>query len=181
MTKPIWPTQAEILSNKSVYGNPRGKDPALMSPSWEAENIVRITPPFAMRYAGAPVKSIRVHRHCANSLLRVFNNLLAAAKAENPKSPQAVLDHWGVSVFGGVVQYRLMRGLNTLSLHGYGAAIDLDPARNGLADRTPRFAEFPPVLKAFADEGWRWGGDWNGNGLTSDERRCDGMHWQASR
>jgi hypothetical protein len=48
-------------------------------------------------------------------------------------------------------------------------------------DRTPRFAEFPEVLKAFADEGWRWGGDWNGNGSSADERMADGMHWQATR
>jgi hypothetical protein len=129
-----------------------------------------------MTYAGAPVSRIRVHKHCAQSLLRVLNNLKDAAKGK-----QKILDHWGVSIFGGVVAYRLMRGGNRLSIHSYGAAIDLDPARNGMYDRTPRFAEFPEVLKAFADEGWRWGGDWNGNGSSADERMADGMHWQATR
>jgi hypothetical protein len=175
-----WPSQSEVLSNRSVYGDPRGKDRTRMSPKWEAENISHIVPPFRMTYAGQPVKRIRVHKHCAASLGRVLQNLLDAARKEDAKNPQKVLDHWGVSIFGGVVMYRLMRGGNSLSIHSYGAAIDLDPARNGLSDRTPRFAEFPQVLSAFKAEGWRWGGDWNGNGLSSDEPRADGMHWQAT-
>lgn len=176
-----WPSQAEVLSGKSIYGNPRGKDPTVMSPAWEAANIIRITPPFQMTYAGKPVKTIRIHKACADSFLRILNALLASARKENPRDPQSVLDHWGVSIFGGVVMYRLMRGLNELSMHSYGCAIDLDPARNALRDTTPRFAEFPQVLKAFADEGWRWGGDWNGNGSSAEERRADGMHWQATK
>jgi hypothetical protein len=170
-----WPTQQEVLSNKSVYGDPRGPDRTKMSIKWERENIIRIQPPFRMTYAGAKVPSIRVHKHCAASLTRVLERLLQSANGK-----QATLDHWGVSIFGGVVQYRLMRGGNRLSIHSYGAAIDLDPARNGMYDRTPRFAEFPEVLAAFAKEGWRWGGDWNGNGSSADERMADGMHWQAT-
>lgn len=166
-----WPSQSEVLSNRSVYGDPRGKDRTRMSPKWEAENITNIVPPFRMTYADQPVKRIRVHKHCAASLSRVFQNLLDAARKEDPKNPQKVLDHWGVSIFGGVVMYRLMRGGNSLSIHSYGAAIDLDPARNGLGDQTPRFANFPEVLKAFRNEGWTWGGDWS---------RKDGMHWQAT-
>lgn len=176
-----WPSQSAVLANTSVYGDPRGKDRTRMSPKWEAANIVYIAPPFRMTYAGQPVKKIRVHKHCADSLLRVLNNLLEAAKKVDPKTPQKTLDHWGVSIFGGVVMYRLMRGGSRLSIHSYGAAIDLDPVRNSLADRTPRFAEFPEVLAAFKAEGWRWGGDWNGNGLSSDEPRADGMHWQATQ
>jgi D-alanyl-D-alanine carboxypeptidase len=176
-----WPTQAEVLANTSIYGDPRGKNRTQMSPAWEKANIVSIIPPFRMTYAGMSIKRIRVHRHCAQSLLRVLNNLLAAARKKDPKNPQKILDHWGVSIFGGVVNYRLMRGGVRLSIHSYGAAIDLDPARNGMYDKTPRFAEFPEVLKAFADEGWRWGGDWNGNGSSADERMADGMHWQATR
>lgn len=172
----IWPTQAEVLANTSVYGDPRGKDRTRMSATWESKNIVRITPPFRMTYAGQPItRGIRVHRHCAASLARVLENLRDAAGGK-----QATLDHWGVSIFGGVVDYRLMRGGSSLSIHSYGAAIDLDPARNGLYDRTPRFAEFPAVLAAFRAEGWRWGGDWNGNGSSADERKADGMHWQAT-
>lgn len=175
-----WPTQAAVLANTSVYGDPRAKDRTRMSPKWEAGNIVYISPPFRMTYAGQPVKKIRVHKHCAESLLRVLNNLLAAATKINPKDPQATLDYVGASIFGGCVMYRLMRGGDSLSIHSYGAAIDLDPARNGLYDKTPNFANHPWVVKAFKDEGWRWGGDWNGNGSSADERKADGMHFQAT-
>jgi hypothetical protein len=172
-----WPSQAAVLSGKSIYGNPMNpKDRTKMSPAWERANIVLISPAFRMTYAGTPIKKIRVHKHCAQSLSRVLGNLLVAAKHK-----QETLDHWGVSIFGGVVNYRLMRGGNRLSMHSYGCAIDLDPARNGMYDRTPRFAEFPEVLAAFAKEGWLWGGDWNGNGSSADERAADGMHWQATR
>jgi hypothetical protein len=152
-----------------------------MSPKWEAENIVRIIPPFKMTYAGALVKTIRVHKHCAASLSRVLAKFLDSATLINRSNPQKVLDDAGVSIFGGVVQYRLMRGGNDLSIHSYGAAIDLDPARNGMYDQTPNFANHGWVLAAFRAEGWRWGGDWNGNGSSADERRPDGMHWQATR
>jgi hypothetical protein len=152
-----------------------------MSLKWERENIVFITPPFRMTYAGKVTKRLRIHKHCAASLLRVFNNLLESAREVNKNNPQRVLDEWGVTIFGGAVMYRLMRGSNTLSMHSYGCAIDLDPVNNGLRDITPRFATFPRVLEAFAKEGWRWGGDWNGNGSSADERRADGMHWQATR
>jgi hypothetical protein len=162
-----WPTQLEVLSGKSVYGNPKGQNITRMSVSWERLNIVTIVPPFRMTYASTPIKRIRIHKQCAASLARVLDNLKAAAGGK-----QETLDHWGVSIFGGVVAYRLMRGGSRLSIHSYGAAIDLDPARNGLGDQTPRFANFPQVLKAFADEGWTWGGKWS---------RADGMHWQATK
>lgn len=166
-----WPTQAEVLSNKSIYGDPRGPDRTRMSLKWERENIVRIKPPFRMTYAGKKVASIRVHKHCAESLLRVLNGLLMRATAAAPKNPQALLNKSGASIFGGVVMYRLMRGGNSLSIHSYGAAIDLDPARNGLGDSTPNFANYPWVIEEFEKEGWLWGGTWS---------RADGMHFQAT-
>ena len=171
-----WPTQKDVLNNISVYGNPMGKDPAKSSVKWEAQNLVYIAPPFIMTYAGKAVSRIRVHRYCAMSLERILRSLFVAAKEK-----QATLDHWGVSIFGGCMNYRLMRGGDKLSMHSYGCAIDLDPSRNSLSDRTPRFAEFPEVLRAFDDEDWIWGGDWNGNGSSADERRADGMHWQATQ
>lgn len=167
-----WPTQASVLSNKSVYGDPRGPDRTKMSIKWERENIVYIVPPFKMTYAGSPIKKIRVHKHCAESLLRVFAKLLESATMLDRKNPQKVLDGAGVSIFGGAVMYRLMRGGNQLSMHSYGCAIDLDPARNGLGDQTPNFAQYPWVIDAFRSEGWTWGGNWS---------RKDGMHWQATQ
>lgn len=171
-----WPTQAEVLSNKSVYGNPRSpKDPTKASAAWEAANLVFVQPPFEMFYAGRRLtRGFRMHRHCAPAMARVLSNLWDQALGR-----QEVIDYWGVSIFAGAAYFKTMTGNSRLlSMHSYGAAIDLDPARNGWKDRSPRFGSIPEVLAAFRAEGARWGGDWNGNGSSEDERYADGMHWQ---
>jgi hypothetical protein len=162
---PTWPLQSEC---DQFYGNPRGK-PGQVNPTWEAANIVAMKPPFRMTYAGMPIKGIRIHKKCSNSLFAVLTNLWIASGHDQDK-----LDHWGVSIYAGAFNYRLMRNGTSLSMHSWGCAIDLDPANNGMGDTTPRFANFPVVLAAFADEGWVWGGNWKG-------KSCDGMHWQAAR
>lgn len=39
--------------------------------------------------------------------------------------------------FGGCFNYRKMRGSNTLSIHSWGAAYDVDPERNGFTTPGP--------------------------------------------
>lgn len=171
-----WPKQADVLAGTSIYGNPRGRN-GLASPTWEAANLTYVKAPFAMFFAGQRLtRGCKVHKACAVSLGKVFQNLWEAAGKD-----QEEIDYWGVSIYGGGHNFRVMRGGNSLSMHSYGCAIDLDPVRNGLYDQTPRFANFPSVLSAFRAEGWKWGGDWNGNGSSADERKADGMHWQATR
>lgn len=170
------PKQSEVLAYTSIYGDPRSKNIALPSVKWESANLIRIVPAYTMTYAGTPIKSMRIHKECAD----VFSNLFELLK-DAANNDQKTLDHWGVSIFGGSYNYRLMRGLNTLSIHSWGAAIDLDPARNGLGDSTPRFAEFPEVIDVFYKSGLCWGGDWNMNRNLKDQSRFDGMHLQATK
>jgi hypothetical protein len=161
-----WPLQSEL---DAFYGNPRGKNLDQPDTQWVTENIVRVLPPFPMTYAGRPARTISIHKKCAESLSRV---LFAVWDYSGRK--QGILDQWGASVYGGGFNYRLMRGGTRLSVHSWGAAIDLDPERNGFHDTTPNFANHPAVVKAFEDEGWTWGGRWSG-------ASCDGMHFQAAR
>lgn len=160
-----WPTQAEC---DQFYGNPRGK-PGQPNPTWEAANIISIKPPYRMTYDGVPIKGIRIHRKCAASLLDALTGIWNAAGHD-----QAKVDEWGASIYGGAYNYRLMRGGTRLSMHSWGCAIDLDPARNGFRDPTPRFLQYPQVYRAFEAQGWTWGGRWKGDS-------CDGMHFQAAR
>lgn len=160
-----WPKQSEC---DKFYGNPRGRARTVPSASWEQENLIFFTPPFKMTYAGKPIKGFRFHKKCSEALMEALNNLLKAAGNDYAK-----LQHWGVTKFAGSYVYRLKRGGSTLSMHAYGIAIDLDPVNNGFYDKTPRFAQFPEVLKAFDDVGATWGGRWK----TSP----DGMHWQFAR
>lgn len=169
-----WPLQKDC---DAFYGNPRGtKDRSRANATWESANLVTVPVPFRMFFAGHPVSTIRIHRKCADSLARVLDRIWIAAGKD-----QKVVDGWGASTYGGSYSYRLMRGLNTLSMHSYGCAIDLDPARNALHDRTPTFTPASPVVQAFLAEGWVWGGDWDGDHSSADEPRCDGMHFQAAR
>lgn len=158
----VWPKQSEV---DSFYGNPRGRNGGA-STKWESENLTTVLVPFKITYDSRPVTRIRIHKKCADSLLRVLNAIHVAYDKD-----QRQLDATGITIYGGAYNFRLMRGINRLSMHSWGCAIDFDPARNGLGDSTPNFANHPKILKAFKDEGWTWGGDWS---------RPDGMHWQAA-
>lgn len=170
-----WPKQSLVLSGKSVYGNPVGRGGGSVSPLWENAELVTLHAPWPMQMGTIKIKTFRMHKYCAPSLLEVFRAIKSAAQND-----YETLEHWGMTEFSGAFNYRLMRGGTKLSMHSYGCAIDFDAPNNGLSDKTPRFALFPKVLKAFKDQGWTWGGDWNGNDSTADERSPDGMHWQAS-
>lgn len=158
----MWPAQHEC---DKFFGNPRGRN-GTASIKWERENLVPVVPPYQMFYAGKPIKSFRMHRKCAAATLKALSAIRDATKGD-----KALLTESGANVFGGSFNYRLMRGGNRLSMHSYGCAIDLDPARNAFHDTTPNFLKYPFIIKAFEDVGAVWGGRWSG-------RACDGMHFQ---
>ena len=152
---PVWPVQAAM---RAFYG-PVGA------------NLVPLVPPFVMTYDGKPIHSFVVNARCKDSLARVLIAIWEAAGKS-----QAVVDEWGASIFGGCFNNRSMIGGTTPSCHAYGAAIDLDPARNPYTHNMNvkgHFTPDHPVTLAFAREGWIWGGNWTGV--------KDYMHWQASR
>jgi D-alanyl-D-alanine carboxypeptidase len=153
----IWPTQAEA---DGFYGNPRGRN-GKASKNWEAEHLVSISPPFQMYYAGSAIRHFKIHRKCAESLMRVFAAIWQAAGQDQSK-----VEAWGVSTFGGSYNFRLMRNSNRLSMHSFGCAIDLAPDRFPLGRKLAGFA--PEVLIAFEAEGWV--------NLPRDR-----MHFQAAR
>ena len=160
----MWPLERDA---DSFYGNPRGKGDQ-PSAAWMAANLVAIRPPFRMTYDGRPVATVQIHRLCADSLRGVLKAIWAQAGQD-----QATVDAWGVSVFGGSFNFRLKRGLSSLSMHSYGCALDFDPGRNPLGSRTGNFTENSPVVMAFEQAGWEWGGRW--------KSRPDRMHVQAAR
>lgn len=59
-------------------------------------------------------------------------------------------------------------GINYLSVHAWGCAIDLNASWNGLGKTPTLSAGF---VKCFTDAGFDWGGTW---------KRKDGMHFQLS-
>jgi hypothetical protein len=164
-----WPAQSAV---DAFYGNPRGRN-ASVNRVWYKSNITLVSPPFKMRMV-RPVTKFPIHLKCAEATRDWLDVVW-----KNAGRDQRVIDQWGMSVFSGSYCYRTMRGLQKLSMHAYGCAIDFDAPRNSLHDVTPHFALLrEEIITPFLKLGGVWGGDWNGNGSPADERRADGMHFQ---
>lgn len=159
-----WPHQSSAAMN-AFYGNPDPNHDGIPDRAWEDANLVSITPPYAMFLAWAPtqrVKTIRVHKSAADSLLRVLRAIFAHYGS------QAAIEAARMHLYGGCYNFRLMRGGTSLSIHSWGGAIDIDPEGNPFGGKVTMPA---PVVSAFAAENWTWGGPWS---------KHDGMHFQAA-
>lgn len=149
-----WP-QSDQASLRAFYGEPG-----------DESNLVSITLPFPMFYDGKLVKTTRVHKKCAASLLRVLNNIGAKYFADRGVMEEA-------EDYGGCFNFRPKRGGTSWSLHAWGAAIDLDADDNTFRDSWPMKADMPlEIMEEFAKEGWLSAGAFWG---------YDAMHFQATR
>jgi hypothetical protein len=100
--------------------------------------LVKIKLPYPMRIAwdlDSTVNTMMCHKLVADNFTAVFNELLSTYGYDKIKE-------LGIDLFGGCFNYRKMRGGTALSMHSWGIAIDLDPARNLLKEsaKTARFA-----------------------------------------
>lgn len=108
-------------------------------------------------------RSVSVSRFSCHKLLVPFFEAALHAIAERPEAWATVND------FGGCYAFRPQRGTrSTLSLHAWGAAIDLDVCDNPMG-KDPDV--HPLVIEAFARQGFVWGGTFQG-------KRRDGMHFE---
>ena len=155
MPKPNpWPL-SDQKSLKLFYGTPG-----------DESNLVMIDLPYNMYYDGKHVSRTRVHKKCADSLLRILNNI----KDLFPHHPQ-IEDE--AQDYGGVYNFRNKRGGTSYSLHAWGAAIDLDADDNTFKDSWPIKADMPlEIMECFAREGWKSAGAFWG---------YDAMHFEATK
>jgi hypothetical protein len=169
LSKQDWPREWINGELDSVYGNPRGSG-GRADPAWVQQNLAKIVPPWSMRSDGSAVSQITIHKKCKDSLSRIFNAIWESTGRDQEKIKAAHLDE-----FDGSYNFRAnVNSPSRLSLHAYGAAIDLAAAENpnGAPWRDngrmlPRWA-----VDAFLAEGWSWGGDFSGT--------PDAMHFQAT-
>jgi len=132
----------------------------------DESQLVTIEFPFPMFYDGKRVTRTRVHKKCAESLLRVLREI-----GDKFSGNREVMEE--AEDYGGCFNFRLKRGGTSLSLHAYGAAIDLDADDNTFRDSWPMKADMPlEIMEAFAREGWISAGAFWG---------YDAMHFQATR
>jgi hypothetical protein len=156
-----WPKQTDCAH---LFGNPSFS-------GWGAVHLVPITPPFPMHMGAIPIHSIQINRIAADALAHVLATYwdkvgkdLARVKAE------------GVDIFSGSWNVRNMRGINQVSMHAYGLAIDLNAPQNplGVAPGKTKgsFTSKSLIVQCFAEVGVVWGGPW---------RRPDAMHFQMTQ
>ena len=128
--------------------------------------------PYPMRLAwdlDVKVTRMSCHKLVADKFLAVFNDLLCHYGYDE-------IVRLGIDLFGGCFNYRRMRGGSSWSLHSWGIAIDLDPARNKLKEskRTARFArpEYKPMIDIFYNNGFI---------SLGVEKNYDFMHFEIAK
>lgn len=160
-----WPTSDKL---KDFYGDPDINGDGLPDRAWEIANITKIIPPYPMVWSWSlePVKFLRVHKKCSNDLMDILSDIGSVVNEQDRKIYQ-------IDRCGGVYNFRQMRGSSKLSVHSYGAAIDLSPEMNGLnVPYDPKKKMMPKIVREiFHDHGWKWGGVW---------KRPDAMHFEAT-
>lgn len=139
---------------------------------WERERLTTISTPYPLRLSwdtDTKVSRVRCALAVASDLQSIFEEIWNHYDRDLDKVQFARMD-----LYGGCFNFRRKRGLAGLSTHAYGAAIDLDPDRNGLGVEWKKGKGMMPeeVVAIFEAHGWTWGGRW--------KTRPDPMHFQAT-
>jgi len=132
--------------------------------------LVTIQLPYPMRLSWqtkTTVTSIKCHKSVADQLTNIFNDILKHYGL-------AKIKELGIDLYGGCFEYRMKTSGTSLSLHSWGIALDLDPARNLYKEtkKTARFArpEYKAMIDIFYKHGWE---------SLGRERDYDWMHFQV--
>lgn len=126
------------------YGQPSATNPCMVL--WDVPSELEI---------GIIPKKIYCNRDLVLPLKTAFKNLIERGFVNELKT------------YDGCFNIRKKRGLNSMSLHSWGIAIDVNAFENGLG-KEPKLSE--GFVKCFTDAGFHWGGHW--------KSRKDGMHFE---
>lgn len=149
-------TESEI---RAKYGQPG--DP---------KNMVTMNLPYPMRIAWdktTVISKTTVHKLFKDQLHKALSEVLAHYGI-------ATIRVLGLDLFGGLYNYRKMRGGNSWSRHSWAIAFDIDPERNGLKTTWAKSQLSKPEYKPFMDIMER-------NGIINYGRlmNYDAMHFEA--
>lgn len=161
----MWPLQKDC---DTFYGNPRGAG-GDYSRAWAQAHLTHVLCPWHLRMGALSVPYITINKACADSLTRVLAMCWESARHDPAKISAERLDQ-----FSGSFNYRPKRGMSSLSMHAYGAAIDWDAPENQQHSAKHFFTEASLMVVKFKAEGWIWGGNWAAESI-------DAMHVQAAR
>lgn len=161
LKKNNWPAQSQLRAKFGVpdYG---GKF---------KQHMTQVSLPYTMWMDDLKITKCWMNKSCSDSLVRVLTYVWDENGRDYDKIKAQQLH-----IFSGSWNIRNMRGGHSLSTHAFGLAIDIAAPYNALGKKPGynkhSFTKDSLIVKAFKEEGWVWGGDW--------ERRPDGMHFQAA-
>jgi len=159
------------------YGNPDADGDGILDAKWFTDNIRVFALPYPMPISWgdhAEINRFQAHKIAGPKIIAalVRMRMLAQEEAneENERLDALVwMRKFGYDVWGGCFNFRLIRGGKELSVHSWGAAVDICPGRGEMGNANDTIF-FPPwIVKAFSEEGFKWGGHFN---------RTDGMHFE---
>lgn len=142
----------------AFYGVPDRNSDGQSDISWVEENIVRIVPPYQMLFSWnqMPVKTIQCHRKVQPYLLKALQGIAQEFSSND-------IAKYQLNKCGGCFSSpRPRRNGTRLSLHSFGAAIDISPDINRLGRIYQQDKGMMPmkVVEIFKDQGAKWGGLW---------------------
>jgi hypothetical protein len=132
-----WPVE-EPQALAAFYGAFQLRADGFPTAAWEAANLTTIVAPYPMVAAWDPtvaITRIRCHRLVAESLKGILKGILSHY------GTIAAVRKARMHLYGGGYNFRRISGSPQLSLHAYGAAIDLDPDRSEISSRRGAMAE----------------------------------------
>jgi hypothetical protein len=162
-----WPHE-DVVALDAFYGNPRGG--AEGSATWQAQNLVRWSPPYPIFYSDPEktrLNTLRVHKKCVDAFEAAFKDVLETLGHDYIAAHR-------LNISGGTYCFRVERGGSRLSVHSWGCAIDMDPGHNPFPHRWQEGkgmidAKFAAILQ-------KHGFCWRGEGHDIDP-----MHFQLCR
>ena len=122
-------------------------DPAL------EKNMVLWDVPVHLEIGAIP-RRIYCNKDMVQPLSQAFSNLIARSHVDE------------LVTWDGCFNIRRKKGGQSLSLHSWGVALDVNAAWNAFGAKPTLSSEF---VKCFTDAGFDWGGTWT---------KPDGMHFQ---
>lgn len=163
--KELFPHEDSVNLNK-FFGDPRGRN-GQVSRKWYSENIVKWTPPYPLFYSDGkrtPLRTLLLHK----KVVPVYTAAFTEVKQQF--TPEEIKENH-LNICAGTFNYRPMRGGSRLSVHSWGIAIDIDPARNPF----PSTWREGMLNHEFADILEKHGLWWRGRKGDNDP-----MHFQAA-
>lgn len=124
--------------------------------STQSKNMVMWDVPTHLEIGVIP-KKIYCNKDMVKPLEQAFTNLIQSNHVKELKT------------WDGCFNIRKKRGLNSMSLHSWGIAIDVNAFENQL-NQIPKLSS--GFVKCFTDAGFEWGGTWD---------RIDAMHFQLAK